>query len=443
MKDYADQLVVSFLFPPSGDVSGINVFKRIIDANRPVDVLQKNYDDSDFTLPDNGLIRERILIDMDRDDDSADCIFEFITKSLKAIKKDYSRIYSRSWYMANHFLAFEYCLSNDSAFWTAEFSDPLMFNISNKRYTNKKMTIDNKGYIDKINTQIKLLNEKTGNDFPAVENGDLAFFITEYLVYLFADEIIFTNQNQREIMLDQFPVDVKDFVLQKSRIMPHPTLPESYYHLEDAKVKLDDDLVNIAYFGSDYYGKRHFEGLFYALEALNHKYKDRLRLHIFINNKKILKKLISSLECKNLIKIRKPLPYIRFLNATTMFDVLIVNDLFTRGNFKVNPYLPSKVSDYRGSMSYIWAISEMGSVLSNLEGIRFKSDIHDYESSAEALVEILAEHGFCDDDFSFDDDYFINRLTTLNELYEKEFRRNAKLKKELKQLKSKKRFRFF
>ena len=183
----------------------------------------------------------------------------------------------------------------------------------------------------------------------------------------------------------------------------------------------------MAYFGSDYYGKRNFESLFYALESLNHEYKDKIRLYIFINDKKLIKRLASSLAVKNNIKIKKPLEYLEFLNATTKFDVLIVNDLLTHDNFDVNPYLPSKLSDYLGSQSDIWAISEPGSSLSKYDA-KYKSDINDFTSSGRQLVKILKDHGYEDENYSFDKDYLVKRLTLLNELYEKEFCKNQKLK---------------
>ena len=50
--------------------------------------------------------------------------------------------------------------------------------------------------------------------------------------------------------------------------------------------------------------------------------------------------------------------YLDFLNLTTKFDVLIATDLSTYDNFKINPYLPSKIADYTGSGRDIWMIYE-------------------------------------------------------------------------------------
>jgi hypothetical protein len=446
-KDDCCELYISFLFPPSDYVSGITVSKRIIENNRIVDVLQANTDsvqNIDFNKCVDSFINQRILVDIDCKVDWTECIFKFINKSIKLIDNDYKRVYSRSWLMANHFLAAEYKFRNPDVFWIAEFSDPLIFDLSNSPKTYKEMIIDNNEYITKINNQISDFNAKNSTNFPSIENNASAYFVAEYITYLFADKVVFINENQRKIMLDQFPVDVKDFIWSKTEIQPHPTLPDKYYHIKEADLNLDDEFINIAYFGSDYYGKRNFEALFYSLESLNHKYKDKIRLYLFINDKKLIKRLISTLAVKDNIIIKKPLEYLEFLNATTKFDVLAVNDVVTKGSFEVNPYLPSKLSDYLGSKRDIWAISEKGSVLSDAD-VKYKSDIDDFESCGEELVKILNDNGFVDEDYHFDD-YFLERLISLNELYEKEFRKNLKLKKEIKKLKkekSHKRFRIF
>ena len=443
----SEELVISFLFPPSDSATAITVFKRIIENNEVVDVLQAKCM-KDVNLELNQYIEEyiddRIIIDMDCDSDWADCIFKFVKLGIDAIKKDYKRIYSRSWLMANHFLAFEYKLSHSAAFWSAEFSDPLIYDLSNRPKKYKQMWVDDEDYINKINGQINAFNQNNDTSFPLIENNASAYFIAEYLVYLFADKVIFTNKNQHEIMLRQFPADVYDLVLAKSEIKRHPTLESKYYHIKVSDLKLDEEFINIVYFGTDYYGKRHFEALFYAFESLNHKYKDRIRFYFFINDKKLIKRLIYPLSVKGNIIVRKPIDYLSFLNATTKFDVLVVNDLVTKDNFEVNPYLPSKLSDYMGSSSDIWALCEVGSTLSAVD-VKYKSDIHDFNGCGETLVRILHDNGFIDEGYSFDE-YCNRRLTFLNELYEQEFRKNLKLEKELKELKkgkSHKRFKIF
>ena len=289
------------------------------------------------------------------------------------------------------------------------------------------MIIDNKEYIDRINSNIADYNKKHETSFDLIEYNSSAYFIAEYLVYLFADKIIFTNSNQCEVMLNQFPIDIKNHIHDKIKIEPHFTLPERYYNIEDVDLNLNEDYIIIAYFGNDYYALRHFESLFYAIDSLKHKFRDKLRIYLFINDEKLIKNLINSLNSHDLFIVKKPLNYFEFLNATTKFDVLIVNDLITKDNFSKNPYLPSKLSDYLGSSSDIWAFYEKGSSLSKYN-LKYMTDVYDLRACRFELVKILENHGFGDDEYSFDEDYLFKRLTNLNILYEKEYRRKLNKK---------------
>lgn len=431
----SDELVISLLFPPSDYVSGINVFKRISNNKRPVDVVQikSELPDEDLDIF-NQYVNERIFLDIDCELDTPSCILKSLEKSRDLIKRDYAKIYSRSWIANNHFIALEYKFSNPDVFWTAEFSDPLILNISNKVRNNKKFFIDNQNYVDKVNEHITELNGKSNREFPMIENKSSVFFLAEYLTYLFADRLVFTNENQRNAMLNRFSEDVREFVLKKSVIERHPTLDDEFYHVKSAELDLSENHINLAYFGRDYYGQRHFESLFYSIESLNHKYKDKIRIYLFIEDVPLMKKLISPLSSSDSFIVKKPLDYFEFLNATTKFDVLLVNDVMTEGVWPFNPYLPSKISDYLGSSRDIWALYENGSALSKLE-VKYKSDIRDFNSCRNQLLSILEDYGFEDDGCSVNEDYFAHRLTALNRLYEFEFKRNSKLKDENEALK--------
>lgn len=417
------ELVISYYFPPSDNISGIVLSKRIINNNKQVDVITTSHGES-FV---DEYVKNRFVVDINHTKDSPKAIFEFIDKSMDIIDNEYESVVSRSWEMSNHFLALEYKFKNPDTYWKAEFSDPLLHDIDNKINTKKKHKIDDKEFFSHINREIQELG-----DFPLLENLSSTFFTIEYLTFLFADEIVFTNANQRDLMLKQFPIDLTDYVFKKSTISPHPSLPGQYYHKSESDVELDSECINIAYFGEWYYGKRHFESIFYALDSLNHKFKDKIRFYIFISNEKLL----NDLKVSDNIIVKKPLDYLTFLNATTKFDILLVNDLSTKDSWQLNPYLPSKVSDYMGSTSDIWAITEKGSSL-DLMDLKYKSDIYNYSTSADVLVQILEDRGFVDNEYTLNDDYYVKRLTYLNELLEKSYNKNENLKKENRQMKNK------
>lgn len=413
-KSSSENLIISYLFPPSDDVSGIVQAKRILAEKKIVDIVVSDSEYNSFFKLDefsNEYINEKIIIEMNGEPtDYIQTIFEFIKKAMVEIEKkntNYNRISSICWRLANHFLALEYKFKHPDVFWSAEFSDPMLYTIFNEERYDK---LDNQEYIDRINKEILKLG-----GYPLIENPTNLYFIVEYLTYLFADEIVFTNINQREIMLSQLPVDVYDMVMKKSQITPVPTLDENYYHINETVVDIDENDINIAYFGS-YYANRNFESIFYAFDSLNHKYKDKLKFHMYIQNPEFLKEIAKGMEIENNMIVYDIVDYLEFLNLTTKFDILLANDLVTRDNFKINPYLPSKLADYAGSGNDIWIIYEKGSIMSKAD-VKYKSNAQNYSTSRDVLIKILEDRGFADEDISFDENYFDKRLTLFNEYY--------------------------
>jgi hypothetical protein len=68
-------------------------------------------------------------------------------------------------------------------------------------------------------------------------------------------------------------------------------------------------------------------------------------------------------------------------------DILIINDATT--DKKINPYLPSKLSDYIGSGKDIWALYEKGSILSSKSNIKYCSELNNIEESISVIREII------------------------------------------------------
>lgn len=416
-SDNAEKLVISFKFPPDKDISGIVVAKRIIKDNSVVDVLQNAQDDDSYNFDEvNDFINERLYVSVDSERDSVECIFNFVNQGLELIDdREYKEIYSRSWYMSNHYLALEYKFNHPDTFWVAEFSDPVLLNMKGKIKTHKLSVLNDEGYIEKLNLRIDEYNAQHSTDFDKLDNPNNSFYIAEYLTFLFADRIIFTNENQRETMLSTHDDEIGKLAVEKSEIMPHPTLDDKYYHLAETSFELKEGDINLAYFGNSYYPSRHFEPLFFAFESLNHRYKDKIKFHLFIKKDEFIDALIDDLEFRDNIIINDPLDYFEFLNATLKFDVLLINDTLTEGFFPHNPYLPSKLSDYLGSGRDIWAIYEKNSTLSTLD-LKYKSLLTDYKQSREVLLNILNDYGYADDEFSFDDSFYEKRINQLNRM---------------------------
>ena len=446
----ADELLISFFFPPSRDVAGMLLAKRYLVEGKKFDVIQSaSNDDCDWEFKSllDEYINEQILIDVDCNPNFTSCIFEFVDKSLQELDKrqTYNKISSIVWKIANSFLALEYKFRHPDVYWQAEFTDPIIYDIYNKRrVASNNKRINDESYIEKLNRFIHDLNSRNCTDFETVEKSVDVYFLVEYITFLFADEIVFTNENQQKFMLSRFCEDVRDFVLAKSVVKHPPILPKQYYMIKDYKEDLDSDMVNIAYFGN-VYSKRNFEVIYHAFEVLNHRFKSKLQFYFYLNDKPLVERLIEGLEISDNIHLKDTVDHLDYLNLTTKFDVLIVNDLITSDCFEANPYLPSKLSEYLGSGSDIWAIYEKGSTLEKAD-VKYKSDVHDFTSNVDVLVRILEDYSYSDDEYTVKDSftYFQNRLTHLNVIIDDEHIKTANannrirnLKREISKLKKK------
>ncbi len=422
-----EDLIITGRFPPLTDTSGLVLSKRIINSNKKVDVIAQNYFSLDLKTDDSfnsvieNYVDNKILIESPGPDTVYD-INKFRKEGLSEIYKlnrKYKNIYSRSWTMNSHFLALDYKIENPDVIWTAEFSDPLRYDINKNLRQDSELVFDDDEYLDKINRQISKLNDEKGYHFDLISNKDSRYFLVEYLSFLFADNIVFTNTNQRKFMLSNFSNELKFFVLPKSILSRHPTLSEDFYHLKESDYVIDENYINFSYFGT-FYGKRHLEYLFFALDSLSNDIKEKIRFHIFSNEDEIINDLVADLSIKENIIINGTVDFLEFLNLTTKMDILIVNDTITRGAFDVNPYLPSKISDYLGSGKDIWVICEENSMMSRID-VKYKSYVEDYPSTLNTLYQIL-------EDFGLDinkrtpniNGFYQKRLTSLNEaLYSK------------------------
>jgi glycosyltransferase involved in cell wall biosynthesis len=391
-RNLAKKLIISYCFLPYVDISAVVMAKRIRDHNVVVDVIQNNMDgmrtvDKNSNLITEELIENQIVINSKPSFGNWNHIHDFCKKGMEKINKivrekgEYTEIYSRAMFPPSHFLAFEYKIKYPNVKWTAEFSDPLIYDIKGNVRDSK---INNQEFMDKVNN----LLSKRG--LPKDEYGNL-FFLCEYLTYVFADELIFTNENQKEYMISKFPnQEIVDIIEQKSRINKHSTLKKDFYNLIESDYLLDNNYVNLAYFGA-FYETRNLENVFHALYALNNDYKKKCKIHFFTSDVEGFKE---SMECSPImdnLEVNSYVSFLEFLNLTTKFDCLIVNDAHTKEYKKINPYLPSKLSDYLGSGTDIWTVCEEGSVMSKYN-LKYKSTLDDIKSTRATLKKIIEDH---------------------------------------------------
>lgn len=387
-KGLATKLIISYCFPPYVDTSGNVMGKRLRNMNEVVDVIFNKMDkvrtkDYNLNYLVDDLIDERIEVPSYPSFSNWKAIEEFCQIGIGKLKEDkqYKEIYSRAMWPGSHFLAYLYKKSNPKVKWVAEFSDPILLDIHGK---SREASIENESFLKEANKKIGKMYK-----LPNVENNNL-FFWCEYLPYLFADELIFTNINQLEYMLETFPIKkVRKIIQNKAKISPQPTLPKEYYHIKKSNYHLDTKKVNLAYFGT-FYQTRNLDDLFVGLENVQESLKKDIRLHIFTSDPQTLINSLSDSNIKDYIKVNPYESYMEFLNLTTAFDCLVVNDAYTKNKKDINPYLPSKLSDYKGSGKKIWAIYEKGSILSGLD-LPYKSELGNIYEATTAFEQIVRD----------------------------------------------------
>lgn len=384
-KGNADELVIAYCFPPYNDTSGNVMAKRIFVEKNKVDIISNNMDrirKKDYSL--NGIANEfidtKFLLNAPQAFSSYQSISEFTEQGLEIYnlyKDKYSKLYSRAMFPASHFLAYEIKNNNKSIYWRAEFSDPLLTDVSsNERFS----PIKDEEYIEKLKKEIN------PDYLDLVDNN--VFNLCEILPLSIADELIFTNEHQLEYIIKRFNENIKSSIRERAIISRHPTLPRQYYNKEKSYYNIDDTKINLAYFGN-FYDTRGFREIELFCKYLNINNINNFTIHVFTNiNNKVIN-MVENSQFSNHIIINPYLDYFEFLNLTNKMDVLMIYDAHTIGIKEVNPYLPSKLSDYLGSEALTLAFIENNSILSKIEDSKLiKVNMNEFSKYQEVMKTI-------------------------------------------------------
>jgi glycosyltransferase involved in cell wall biosynthesis len=294
---------------------------------------------------------------------------------LQARKGPYESVYSRATAAHSHFAAAVLKLRTPGLRWVAEFSDPQTLNaLGETRHGEVRP-----GW---LTAELASGLRRAGH---AVPGEDASFYEwAERLAYAFADDIVFTNQHQLDLMLG-YCADraLAERARAISRVSHHPVPTPDLYRAVRSGYALSPDKVHIGYFGN-FYLNRGLTEVTGALDALSAAERDRVQLHVFTAHPEPL--VLQTLEhgLADVITVNPLLGFLKYLNLTTRFDVLLITDYATRPHFVPNPFLPAKLADYRGSGATIWAVHEPGSVLSQLP-VDYASELGDVASATMVL----------------------------------------------------------
>ena len=388
----ATTLAIAYAFPPYLDTSGFVTARRFALEGRPYDVVtqamdaHRPIDERSMLLAAEELGRHMVVPGRAAFG-SWVTIEKFCRRGMELIEArereagQYERIYTRSMWAASTVLGAWYKALHPEVPWIAELSDPLTQRPNGERRPNPFPPND---ILDAIEQAAAELGRPQWH-------GEGFFEAVEWMAYALADEIIFTNENQRDFMLaDFYDKDLAKRALSVSRVSHHPVPPASMYELAAPSDALPVGPVTIAYFGR-FYAVRGVEDLLNPFGALTPAERERLRLVIFTTDLEETREAVASHPASDCVEIHDALPYFEFLATAKAADWLLLADAHRPAEFSVNPYLPSKLADYLGSGTPVWALAEPGSVLSR-EPVAAMSPLGDVEAAARVLrTQILAD----------------------------------------------------
>ena len=362
-------LVLSYCFPPYADTAGIVMAKRIAEWKRPVDVMSNRMDrvhSEDPSLQALYLpyLGSHVIQSAGQSFTRPEAVQSFAEACAESFDKGTYRhriteLYARAMWPASHFAAALIKLRHPRLHWTAEFSDPIALDLDGN-IRSHPAPMD---WLKRTG-----LAAKVRDILPEIEAPALLFSYAELLPYALADQLVFTNENQRRYMLDHPWIrPIAPRLLEKSVVQRQPTLPATYYTLGRAlPYLLDPAKRHIGYFGR-FYRTRGLIEVAEALARLPRSLRERIVLHVHSPQPSEVETLARDFGLAAQIIAHPLLPYLDFLAGLSAFDLLLVNDAQTAGRKSCNPYLPSKLSDYLGAGRPIWALAEPGSILDTTE----------------------------------------------------------------------------
>lgn len=388
-RDAATYLVTSVCFPPFADPSAITVAKRMIERGQVADVVcsdmgtVRKTDESLMQMVD-GLVNHTEVIAPTVSFSDWRSVKRFSLEGWRRLENKlggdwpYRDMYSRAMWPASHVIAGLIKTKRPGTHWIAEFSDPLSKDVQGGRRVG---TIEDDELVESL---MSAARHTTGVDLPEPES---VFELAELLAFSLSDRLVFTNDTQFDYMLSYLPGDLADAARRKATVSPHPILPPEFYHLSESDDPPHNGTVRLAYFGS-FYANRSLTDVLTALTRLDYDERSRLELDVYTPNGDNLRRSIAEMSLFDVVSIQPTVDYLSFLNLTTKYDCLVVEDARTVGTHDRNPYLPSKWSDYRGSGTPVWALVESGSTLSALNP-EYLSRLGSVDESVEILRDLL------------------------------------------------------
>jgi len=339
---FAEKEAIAFChnFSPAVDASAFVASKRLaqiskqigeplswtvvcadMSKNRKLDILWEHFY-TKYQYSQKNVVSDRVAF-------NEDAQYEWGEMAFNEMKDHFvPYIYSRSMWAGSHVAAWLYKKAYPDTIWIAEFSDPVSMNTDNRKRQPTRIYSGSKSFLNTFWQDI------------------------EQWVFDNADHIIFTNENQKKYMLDNNPPKSRDAVENKAWVWHHPRISDKYANIIVADYSLDDDNINIGYFGT-FYANRSAEPMFELLK------NPKVHIHIFTQVTDELKAKVKKISDR--IHLHGLVSQFEVLNIASRLDYLFLNDIEFNG--EINPYLPSKLSDYLAVDTYVIALVREGTPL--------------------------------------------------------------------------------
>lgn len=382
------RLVFSYCFPPFADPAANVVAKRILDRQEVVDVISadmspvRQLDHSTRLLVDPW-VHDHVTIKGYPSFASWSAIASFGQQAVQAARSTYTTIFSRALWSGSHVAGALYKIKHPSVKWEAEFSDPMRWDANG----NLRSGGPAHGRVGRL---LQRGIKSSGWQSELDTCRDSHFALTELATLSMADQLLFTNQNQLDLILSSYSDAFSEAVRAKSSVQPQPVPPVEAYESAEVNLHLDRNKVNLAYFGN-FYANRGLGDYADAIDRLEPELAEKFVLHVFAVD--VSGPVMAELIDSGRIVHHAPLNYLEFLSACKQFDALLVVDTATAGTaYAKNPFLPSKLADYMGAGTPVWSMIEPGSPLSEVS-TSFVSKLGSPAQAVGELVQIAALRG--------------------------------------------------
>lgn len=413
LMDEPNALAVLYNFSPYTDTGAVVASKRIRESGDTYDVIACSFAhrkkiDSTIERIAAPYVRSKQFLPMTPSWATWSAFKAYALKASRIAQSKinagqiYDYLYTRAMWAPSHYAGVLLKKANPELKWVAEFSDPLSLDVEGLPRGGAPLEDE---FVDG-------LIEPIVRDFGTVPDTDRTIFaLAELIAYVHADEIVFTNDHQKTTMLGHiYSEKLRQRVEEKSVVSNHPTLPAEFYEAEQVDYSVDHSRVNLAYFG-EFYATRGLTEITTAIRMLPKLYRDKVHLHVFTNYipvsgsgsrprgmsakayNDLVDRAINGVGAHGIedqVTLNGSLPYLKFLGITKKFDYLLVNDARSGEHHDVNPYLPSKWSDYAGSKSKSWAFVEEGSSLS-LKPATICTALGDVQAIVHELTRIIKD----------------------------------------------------